>query len=355
MSEFNREATIKELDRIAELYNRRNDLEEEVSEIYNSAEKEQENLSTTVLNELESYQESVNKNFGADMPKLSSIGRATPPPQKPDLGEPAKVEKTMKLGALCGLLFILSVIVYIIFMRIGIANQFSAFGRFMLSIGNISVYLGFASGVGYCIFGRSIGKYNAWKKQHTNWEKTLELGVGAASEHFLMECDTFENALAKNIDNCVAHYNEKNAQFESDSKAITEKWTEKLSSVSAELDNVKGQLDAVTLIHSDLFYSASHIAKLLSTQRADTLKEAINLAIEEDRKDAQEAERRREAQRQEAILEEQAFQTRMHEQAMERSAREHAAQMEAQAKAQVEETERLRRAVEQQNRNAAKR
>ncbi len=346
MSEFNREATIKELDRIAELYNRRNDLEEEVSEIYNSAEKEQENLSTTVLNELESYQESVNKNFGADMPKLSPIARNIPP-FKPDIDN-----KKMKRAAICGLIFIAAVVINIIISNVTTTDTIGLAGfgfTFLLII------LSIATAIGYCCWNSEIQKYTEWEKKYANWKNQLENIGTFNNDHFYVECDDFEKALEKNIALCAAHYDEKNTQFESDSKAITEKWTEKLSSVNAELDNVKGQLDAVTLIHSDLFYSASHIAKLLSTQRADTLKEAINLAIEEDRKDAQEAERRREAQRQEAILEEQAFQTRMHEQAMERSAREHAAQMEAQAKAQVAETERLRRAVEQQNRNATKR
>ena len=65
--------------------------------------------------------------------------------------------------------------------------------------------------------------------------------------------------------------------------------------------------------------------------RADTLKEAINLAFEEDRKDAEEISRQLEASRQEAILEQQAEEARMHQQALERATREHNAAMEKQA------------------------
>lgn len=131
---------------------------------------------------------------------------------------------------------------------------------------------------------------------------------------------------------------------------------EKSSKTQAELDNVTEQLNAVTLIQPDLFDNAASISKLLRTQRADTLKEAINLAIEEERKENQERERREEARRQEAILEEQAYQTRMHERAMEQAAerqaaeaRAHAAAMEAQARAQTAETEKLRKELEKQN------
>ncbi len=85
-------------------------------------------------------------------------------------------------------------------------------------------------------------------------------------------------------------------------------------------------------IHPDLFGDAARIAKLLETGRADTLKEAINLAFEEDRKDAEEEARQIEAARREAILEQQAQETREHQQAMEQAAREHNAAMEREAR-----------------------
>ena len=82
---------------------------------------------------------------------------------------------------------------------------------------------------------------------------------------------------------------------------------------------------------------------MLKTGRADTLKEAINLALEEDRKDREEAERRAEARQQEAILERQARDNRMHNEAMQRAAEEearatraHNAAMEKEARAQAQ-------------------
>lgn len=345
MAEFNREATINELNRISDLYDRKNNLEEQIYQINDIVKEEQDQLLSSAIGELEEYQESINKNFGADIPKISPIACNTLP-FKPDI-----YNNEMRRAAICGLIFIVSLAINIIISNVTTTDSTSLAG---FAFTFLLIILSIGSAIGYFCWSSEIQEYIEWKKKYDNWKNQPETIGAFNNDHFFVECDEFEKMFKKNTEDCTKRFNEKNAQFQLDSKAVSDKWAEKLSPVNAELDNVKAQLNAVTLIHSDLFYSASHISTLLSTQRADTLKEAINLAIEEDRRDEQEAERRREAMRQEAILEEQAFQTRMHEQAMERSAREHAKQMEAQARAQVEETERLRRAVEQQNLNATK-
>lgn len=207
------------------------------------------------------------------------------------------------------------------------------------------------------VFGRFVGPYVDWRKKQTEWDKKFEsysdFGV---QDRFLNECVEYEKRFLDVVADCSKVYDQEQAKYENLLAQIHSEYAEKSSKTQAELDNVTEQLNAVTLIQPDLFDNAASISKLLRTQRADTLKEAINLAIEEERKENQERERREEARRQEAILEEQAYQTRMHERAMEQAAerqaaeaRAHAAAMEAQARAQTAETEKLRKELEKQN------
>lgn len=119
---------------------------------------------------------------------------------------------------------------------------------------------------------------------------------------------------------------------------IQKAFSKKHDDLNNQLENTETQLSAVTLIHPDLFGSALHIAKLIETGRADTLKEAINLAFDEDRKDAEEEARQMEVARKETILEQQAEAleraAREHNAAMEREAREHNLAMQAAAREQ---------------------
>lgn len=54
-------------------------------------------------------------------------------------------------------------------------------------------------------------------------------------------------------------------------------------------------LESVTIINDEMFEKADKIADMLKKGRADTLKEAINLVLDEERKDAEENMRRAEA------------------------------------------------------------
>ena len=134
---------------------------------------------------------------------------------------------------------------------------------------------------------------------------------------------------------------------------IQKAFSKKHDDLNNQLENTETQLSAVTLIHPDLFGSALHIAKLIETGRADTLKEAINLAFDEDRKDAEEEARQMEAARKETILEQQAEAleraAREHNAAMEREAREHNLAMQAAAREQNNIAREQNRLAKQQN------
>ena len=82
------------------------------------------------------------------------------------------------------------------------------------------------------------------------------------------------------------------------------------------------ELASIDVLSPSYYYLALDVADILKSGRADTLKEALNLAIDDVRKENEAEERRREAQRQEDILKRQAEEERRHNAAMERAARE---------------------------------
>ena len=117
--------------------------------------------------------------------------------------------------------------------------------------------------------------------------------------------------------------------------------------MQAKVDEIKPLLEEIennTVLHTDYVPYAARLARLIESGRADTLKEAINLMLDDIRKDKEEAERRDEARRQEEetrrhnmamqnIAEQEARDARAHNAAMEKAARDQAAAAKAQAAA----------------------
>ena len=117
--------------------------------------------------------------------------------------------------------------------------------------------------------------------------------------------------------------------------------------MQAKVDEIKPLLEEIennTVLHADYVPYAARLARLIESGRADTLKEAINLMLDDIRKDKEEAERRNEARRQEEetrrhnmamqnIAEQEARDARAHNAAMEKAARDQAAAAKAQAAA----------------------
>lgn len=162
--------------------------------------------------------------------------------------------------------------------------------------------------------------------------------IAAFKEHliFTRDCDAYYE---KQKEEKIREEEELHQKFSEDRRKLAEKEKE----LKKQLEAVEEQLNAVTIIHPDMTDMASDIARILEMGRADTLKEAINLALEDDRKATEEMNRQAEAQRQEAILEQQAQQTRRHQMEMEEAERAH-------NKAMEEETRRNNAAMEREAR-----
>ena len=107
---------------------------------------------------------------------------------------------------------------------------------------------------------------------------------------------------------------------------LDEKYAAMAIEIDTKLKEIETEFEKITVIHSDLFYLARKISNVLKQGRADTLKEAINIALEDKRKADEELNRKLEAERMEE-------ETRRHNEAMQREAERQSEMAEAQARA----------------------
>lgn len=355
---------ISELDRISFLYDKKQTLNNAMDNISNEKKAEDQELLTDVADTLRKFEEAQNTKFSANKPLISAPRLSTPPeaPKKPNLKNPIK---DVLIASISGLLtFVAAVLLFLAFMPVisDIMNGFFGFVVFLIII--VCPCVWFFSGA------RKATEIFEWQKAEKEWEEKQsewELKFNKSitkedDERFINEFKEFDTAFLSMVDVCSQKYDKEFKRYSDGLEAIKEKYIKKLDDISEE---IKGTLDLLcqdTIIHPDLFDNAWRISSMLKTGRADTLKEAINLALDEERKDMEEAARRAEARQQEAILEQQARDNRMHNEAMARAAEEearaqraHNAAMERAAEAQAREAAKQTAAAAQQARDAQNR
>lgn len=321
------ESSVKELHRIGELYTHKTALSNELNVLVFEEREELKVQASNFISALHSYQDEQVKTL-PEIPQNNTIIKKPIPALPPKPKDP-------KLGAIVGIIFFASLPLFIVsFILSFVTITIPFLSRIFGILAQISFFAAIISGIAWFKhFSDIVSQYLSYKEKLVDWENTAHTSfVKGQDERFYSECIEFENAFLALAKVCDTYYE---AEKEKNSIAvdnIQKVFSEKLHDLNNQLENTETQLNAVTLIHPDLFSSASHIAKLLETGRADTLKEAINLAIEEDRKEAEEQARQLEAARQEAILEQQAEEARIHQQALERATREHNAAMEREAR-----------------------
>ena len=161
----------------------------------------------------------------------------------------------------------------------------------------------------------------------------------------------------------IEEYKKKEAEekqkYQTEITSVRKQFEQSMTELSSRKEDISNQLHDITIISDRLFADATRISNILKDGRADSLKEAINLALDEKRKENAEEQRREEALRQEIILERQARENRMHNEAMQRAAeeearvmREHNATMERAAQAQANAAQAQAKILEQQARDA---
>lgn len=128
--------------------------------------------------------------------------------------------------------------------------------------------------------------------------------IEECSESFLIEngSETFKSLIEK--------IQENNRRIKENENLVQE--------LTKKKEDLEKQLPSFNVISQDLLYLAPKILKILKQKRADDLKQAINLALDEERKEEEMA-----------ILERQALDNRLHNMAMERAAEKDALERKA--------------------------
>lgn len=342
--EMNISEVISELDRINSLYDQHQSLHAAMDNVVDEKKAEDDSFAGEIAATLNEFRKKQDRKFSAKKPNIAAACLATSPepPKKPISQNPTK---DIFVGAISGLTMIFSVAFWLIMVIIDPDN--GALGLVSLSVfmmlGSIAFW--FVKGAGkVTMFVEWQKNQKEWKEKQKEWEaKFNKSATKEENERFLNEFKEYDTCFLKLVEVCSQKYSDEFKRYEAGLEAIKEKYLNKLDQIHNELLAVSEQLDNVTLIHSDLFNNAWRISSMLKTGRADSLKEAINLALDEERKDMEEAARRAEARQQEAILEQQARDNRIHNAAMQRAAEEearatraHNAAMERAAQAQAQ-------------------
>ena len=359
-NEMNIHEIVSELDRISSLYNHYQSLSGEMDHLAEEKEAEDKDFAEEIVATLHSFRESQDKMFSAKRPHISSACLATPPepPQKPKTSNPVK---DIFVGALSGLIMMFSIALWILMVIL----DTSASGLIYFSVLMLFGSLGFWAVKGAAKATMFIDwqtKQKEWQEKHLKWEADFNRSATKEeNERFLNEFREYDTCFLNLVEVCSQKYADELKHYEAGLEAIKEKHLQKLEQVRDELLKVAQLLDNATLIHSDLYSNAWRISAMLKTGRADSLKEAINLALDEERKDMEEAARRAEARQQEAILEQQARDNRIHNAAMQRAAEEearatraHNAAMERAAQAQAQAAQAQAREAARQSEFAQK-
>ncbi len=342
---------ISELDRISSLYDQHQSLNAAMDNVVSEKKAEDDSFAREIVTTLNEFREQQDRKFSAKKPAIAPACLTTSPepPKKPNSQNPVK---DITIGVISGLVALGSFILFVLLSAIG-SDLGTTLATFLLLP---SAAIWFVKGAGkVTMFVDWQKNQKEWQDKQAEWEKNFnQSATKKENERFLNEFKEYDAKFLKLVEVCSQKYTEELERYEAGLKDIEEKYLKKLDQIHAESSKVAQELDNVTLIHGTLFNNAWRISSMLKTGRADSLKEAINLALNEERKDKEEAARRAEARQQEAILEQQARDNRMHNAAMQRAAEEearatraHNAAMERAAQAQAQ-------AAQAQAREAAK-
>ena len=232
---------------------------------------------------------------------------------------------------------------------------------FNLNLGGLIGFLciaGIFVGGGIWLFkNNTVGDYFKWKKERKEWFKSATANE-VDKQDLLNKFKAFDDKFFSEIEAFSQEEDQTAEEYVKYKESLEAPYTDELNMLYDKMQNCVNQLVNSEILHKDYIPYLDDILRNLETGRADSLKESINIALEDERKDNEESARRQEARRQEEILQEQAYQNKLHNMEMQRKAddqareaRQHAAAMEAQAKIQAQETRKLREEIKRQNQN----
>lgn len=270
------------------------------------------------------------------------------PKKTPELKSNMGSTTVSRFGAIMGLVFYVSLIGFIISF-IGILPI--PFGLTFLIVAGM-----FVGGFIWMFKNGAISNYFTWQKELEEWRVKTDADM-MPKDKLLEAYRNFDREFEKTYTDLDETRLKLNITLFNESQEVNKPAEQRRDEILDRVEEINAIMDGNDAIHIDNMPYIQRIVKILETGRADDLKEAIGIAIDDARKDAEEAQRRAEANAQKRILEEQAEENRRHNREMMRAEeervkaeREHAKIMETQARIQAEETKRLRQEMEKQNR-----
>lgn len=339
---------LEELKRLQADFNETLELQDEHEDLI-------ENTNSEIFGIKNKYEKNFHNMFMTESGKLDNCRKSCLAVPTDDLPEKRSdsnnnPKKVSRFVAICGLSFYAAVIYLVL----------SSFVPFLPTSGLmllLYVFGFFVGGIVWFIKNDTISDYDKWVKNRKEWiAKTNSSFVTKADllKSFRAFDQTFATAVAK-IEQARPEYRD---EMLNEIEKVKTPALERSEAIIKRLGELEEAIDGNKSLHDDYKADINEIMRCLESGRADSLKEAIGIVLEDARKAAEERERRNEARRQELILERQAREAAEHNRAMERAAeqraqqeREHARIMEQHAKAQAEETHRLRAELERQRRN----
>ena len=272
---------------------------------------------TAASDKLSAYQKKREKKLAPLPTRPGAVDTVCPvPPQKPNVKNPFL---NIILGVASELLAVLGLVLWVIAIITGSENYGFVFFSIFLMLGGIAFW--FVKGRRY-IDGIIEWHDNkqTFEKNRTAWIKRMEEnGSESKDAAWIGEWKAYEQSFGAFVADCNGFYRETLDEVISGKAEIAKQALAKLEAVEAELNEITEALAQKTVIHSDLHPLAGEIARMLEMGRADSLKEAINLALTEQEAREQEAARRAAEERRAEML---AEEERRHNEAMEQEARE---------------------------------
>lgn len=191
-------------------------------------------------------------------------------------------------------------------------------------------------------------KKKIYQKNKKAYEEALEKS-NASIETFRHNLAVYEEQKQKGIAAAKQFQREYISAYEKYEQVLSEYAERKTESIDRFLKNME-QIKTYDFIPDDYYHLIRPIIIALKSGRADSYKEALNLAIQEEREERAEAARRTEDARRTQILQEQAAEERRRTEEMARHNREMERQQELQRRTMVEEQRRQEQMMREQQR-----
>lgn len=194
------------------------------------------------------------------------------------------------------------------------------------------------------------------KKKFKEKKKEYEESVEKSAK----DIDAFKNAMkvyeeekARGIAMAYQYKNHYKKAYEEYEQILNEYGGQKIKSIDAFLEKME-EVKTYDFMPLEYAHLIRPIIVLLKSGRADDYKEALNLAIQEEREEQAEAARRAEDARRTRILEEQAAEERRRTEEMARHNREMEQQQQMQQRMMLDEQRRQTKAMEAQQRESSR-